>query len=152
MNSMNLRCTTDKVSTSSPHYQIIKDIDVILELQRPSDDKEHKYPEIKVYNHTQKHSASSFSGLIASPPLVQISGNISSIEVSLTDSQFTMLLGIWKENMLEGPNALDDDRTSPTSLDCCNCRTGPSGISHLVSIRSGARRRGKEEKGRSGQR
>lgn len=85
MNSMNLRCTTDKVSTSSPHYQIIKDIDVILELQRPSDDKEHKYPEIK------------------------ISGNISSIEVSLTDSQFTMLLGIWKENMLEGPNALDDD-------------------------------------------
>ncbi len=52
MNSMNLRCTTDKVPTSSPHYQIIKDIDVILELQRPSDDKEHTYPEIKVGHHT----------------------------------------------------------------------------------------------------
>jgi hypothetical protein len=39
-----------------------------------------------------------------------------------------MLLGIWKENMLEGPNALDDDRTSPTSFDCCNCRAHP--LSH----------------------
>jgi hypothetical protein len=58
MSSMNLRCTTDKVPTSNPHYQIIKDIDVILELQRPSEDKEHNYPEIKVQTNSDNQRRS----------------------------------------------------------------------------------------------
>lgn len=106
---MNLHCTTNKVAVSSPQYQIVKNIDVILELQRPSEDKKHTYPDIKVSLMCVFFLIHPFTAKRATYLSLQISGNISSIEITLSESQFTMLLGIWKENMLEGPNVLDED-------------------------------------------
>ncbi len=45
---MKLCCTTNEVPESSPNYQVVKDIDAILEVQRAIDDPTFSHPELKV--------------------------------------------------------------------------------------------------------